>query len=85
MTTEPAVESGVAGGIPREVALQLCAEIRQAERAKWFSAAHWQCWGCVRFSRGDLAKMCMGSQPNFRGCVLINARFDAHRVQSPSP
>lgn len=80
MTIEPSVEPSAAGGIPREVALRLCGEIRQEGRAQWFSAAHWQCWGCVRFSKGDLAKMCMGSQPGFRGCALVNARFDARRA-----
>jgi len=30
----------------------------------------------MRFSKGDPAKMCVGSQPDYRGCNLVNARYD---------
>lgn len=53
---------------------QLCAEVRTANKGRWFSAARWQCWGCMRFTGGDPAKRCMGSQPGWRGCQLINDR-----------
>jgi len=52
---------------------QFCAEVRAANRGRWFSAARWQCWGCQRFTGGDPAKCCMGSKPGRRGCQLINA------------
>jgi len=32
--------------------------------------------GCVKFSKGDFAKMCASSRPDYRGCSLINERYD---------
>lgn len=65
--------------IPLEVAQQLCAAIRAEERGRWWSAAHWQCWGCARFTGGDPQKMCMGSAPGWRGCALVNRRYERQR------
>ena len=62
--------------IPKDTALQLCAEIRQNYGHKWYTAASWQCRGCMRFSKGDPAKMCVGSRPDYRGCNLVNARYE---------
>ena len=61
--------------IPKEVAWQLCAEIRQENRGKWYTFAALQCWGCMKFSKGDPAKMCLSSKPGYSGCNLINARY----------
>ena len=69
-------EMSAAQAIPQDVALRLCAEIRAAHHNRWFSAAHWQCWGCVTFTRGVPAKMCLSSRPGCRGCSLINARYE---------
>jgi hypothetical protein len=60
------------GAILREVAFQLCTEIRREKEHKWFS----QCWGCVKASKGDFAKMCASSRPDYRGCNLVNERYD---------
>jgi hypothetical protein len=57
--------------IPRDVAFQLCEEIRKEKARKWFT----QCWGCVKFSKNDPAKMCFHGQPDYRGCKLINERY----------
>jgi hypothetical protein len=62
--------------IPKDTAFQLCAEIRQNYGHKWYTAASWQCRGCMRFSKGDPAKMCVGSRPDYRGCNLVNARYE---------
>jgi hypothetical protein len=35
--------------IPKEEAIKLCSEIRGEKGVKLFS----QCWGCMRFSKGD--------------------------------
>lgn len=61
--------------IPREIALQICGEIRRENRRKWFSASRWQCWGCVTFTKGDPDKMCLRAQEGYSGCVLINKRY----------
>ena len=62
--------------IPKDTALQLCAEIREKSGGKWWTLAGMQCAGCLRFSKGDPAKMCVMNRPDNRGCKLVNARFD---------
>ena len=62
------------GAIPGDVALRLCEEIRRENR--WYRWTAWMCWGCTTFSKGDAAKMCIGSQPSHRGCIQVNARYD---------
>ena len=62
--------------IPGEVAFQLCAEIRQEKRGRWYTFAGLQCWGCSRFSKGDPEKMCVSNRPGYRGCNLVNARYE---------
>ena len=62
--------------IPKETAFQLCAEIRQQYGRKWYTAAGMQCAGCMYFSKGDEAKMCVSNQPGYRGCNLVNARYE---------
>ena len=61
--------------IPKEVASQLCTEIRQENRRKWYTFAAVQCWGSSIFSKGNPAKMCLSSRPGHRGCNLVNARY----------
>jgi len=58
--------------LSKDVALQLCEEIRQEKAGRPFT----QCWGCVKFSKGDPTKMCLSSAPGYRGCKLINERHD---------
>ena len=60
--------------IPRETALQLCAEIRGENRGKWYRFAHLQCWGCMTFAKGNPDRMCLSNQEGYRGCNLINKR-----------
>jgi hypothetical protein len=61
--------------IPRETALQLCAEVREENRGKWYGLAHLQCWGCMTFAKGNPDKMCLSSQEGCSGCNLINKRY----------
>ncbi len=62
--------------IPRETALELCAGIRRQYKGKWYTLAGMQCMGCLAASKGDLAKMCVSSRPDNRGCNLVTARFN---------
>jgi hypothetical protein len=62
------------GTILKDVALKLCSEIRNEKKVKPFT----QCWGCVKFSNGDPAKMCFSSRPDNRGCGLVNKRYDSN-------
>ncbi len=55
-----------------QTALRVCREVQAEVRGKPWSSAHWQCWGCVRFSHGDPEKMCISAQPGYRGCALVN-------------
>ena len=59
--------------IPQDEAIKLCSEIRNEKGVRLFS----QCWGCLRFSKGDLMKMCFSSRPDNRGCSLVNKRYDS--------
>lgn len=62
--------------IPKEEALHLCAETREEHRRKPYTFGALMCWGCVKFSKGDPAKMCISSRPDYRGCYQVNARYD---------
>jgi hypothetical protein len=65
--------------IPRETALAICEEIRAENREQLFSLAKLRCWGCVTFSKGEAEKMCVSSRPGYRGCDLVNQRYDQQR------
>lgn len=62
--------------IPQEVAFQLCTEIRQQYRGKWYTFAGLQCMGCITASKGNPAKMCISNAPGYRGCNLVNTRYE---------
>jgi len=62
--------------IPKEMALQLCTEIKLHFRGKWWTFAGMQCMGCTAASKSDLARMCVSNAPGYRGCNLVNARYD---------
>ena len=62
--------------IPQEVAYQLCADIRQQYQGKWWTLAGMQCMGCNAATKGDMSKRCVGNAPGYRGCNLVNARYD---------
>jgi len=61
--------------ISKDMALQICTEIRQENRGKWYTFARLQCWGCTTFSKDNPAKMCLSSQD---GCNLVNKRYAQH-------
>ena len=66
----------IKAAIPRDEALQLCVEIQQQYRGKWYTFAGLQCMGCNAASKGDLTKMCVSNGPGYRGCNLVNKRYD---------
>ena len=53
--------------LPLETAGRLCQEIRDNQRIKVFT----QCWGCVKFSKGETSKMC----GEVVACNLVLGRF----------
>ncbi len=62
--------------IPQEIALGMCNDIYQQYQGRWWTLAGMQCYFCRKFSRGDPAKMCVSSRPDFRGCNLVTARYE---------
>ena len=76
---DTAAERLIVNEIPRELALRLCAEIRQENRGKRFSVARMQCWGCTRYAKGDPDKMCFSNGEDNRGCNLVNKRYEQAR------
>jgi len=62
--------------IPKDIALHLCAEIRQQYQGKWWTLAGMQCTGCNAATKGDMTKRCVSNAPGYRGCNLVNARYD---------
>lgn len=62
--------------IPEDVAMQLCAQIRQQYQGKWWTLAGMQCMGCNAATKGDMSKRCVWNAPGFRGCNLVNTRYD---------
>ena len=61
--------------ISKETALQLCAEIREENRGKWYRFARLQCWGCTTYAKRNPDKMCLRSPEGYSGCNLINKRY----------
>ncbi|MBN1657149.1 MAG: hypothetical protein JXA93_02045 [Anaerolineae bacterium] len=61
--------------IPQAIAEQLCREIREENRGKWWRWTAWWCWGCERFSKGP-ENLCFANHPELRGCAQVNARYD---------
>jgi hypothetical protein len=58
--------------IPLDVAMRLCEEVQEEKGVRLFS----QCWGCLKFSKGDPAKRCFVNGLDNRGCRFVNARYD---------
>jgi len=72
--------------ISRDLALLLCITIQQGNKDKWYTFAGLTCWSCIRFSKGDLAKMCLSRQEGYRGCRLVNKRYNKVKSKPhPSP
>jgi hypothetical protein len=61
--------------VTREDALATCEQVRADNRRRYFGAAYWQCWGCMRFG-GRPEKRCMHTGDAWNGCKLINARLE---------
>lgn len=66
-TTSPSADA-----VPFDEAMRLCEAARAPGRLHWWSAARWQCWGCLRFSKEPAAR-CFASRPGNSGCALVNA------------
>ncbi len=64
-------------GIPREIALKLCDEIRSENKQKRFSLWRFCCFFCYKWAKGDAKRMCLSSKG---GCSLVNKRYELHQA-----
>ena len=58
--------------VPHEIALKLCDEIRAENKRKRLSFWKLQCWGCYKWAKGDIEKLCLSREG---GCNLVNKRY----------
>jgi hypothetical protein len=57
--------------IPLSEAVELCQFFRSQNGVRLFS----QCWGCMRFSKGQVEKMCFYNPPINDGCGKVNELY----------
>ena len=77
------IQAQAEGDIPREVAMQLCEEVRRQIKAEGLpqklmpkrALKRMWCWGCRTFSGANPDKMCFSSLPSNRGCGQVNALY----------
>ncbi len=62
--------------ITKFFAWRLCAEIWKENRGKWYTRQGLQCWTCWRSSKRTPADRRVSRQADYRGCDLVNQRFD---------
>lgn len=60
--------------ISLEEGIKLCKKYRDEQKVRLFS----QCWGCLKFSKGESTKMCFYNPPDNRGCKFVNHLFDTY-------
>jgi hypothetical protein len=58
--------------IPFNEAVDSCKKYREEHKVRMFS----QCWGCVRFSKGNPEKMCFYKPPSNNGCRFVNQLYE---------
>jgi hypothetical protein len=68
--------------IPSDVALSLCAKIRERNRGRWYSFYGVWCYFCYRFTKGDPKKLCFSGTPDNRGCSQVNKQFDREQAST---
>ena len=66
--------------IPKQIAFDLCQEIRLEQITRWYAWFFSPCWNCEVVSSGIPAKMRVGDQPGYRGCDRVNARYQQQFV-----
>ena len=63
------------GTIPREVALELCEQIRKENSGKLFGFGKTQCAFCYKLAKGDNSKLCISANETNTGCPQVNKRY----------
>lgn len=58
-----------------EDAYSYCKGYREEKKVRIFS----QCWGCVKFSKGDPKNMCFYKPPDNNACKFVNRQAQKDR------
>jgi hypothetical protein len=59
-----------------EDAYSYCKKYREEKKVRMFS----QCWGCVKFSKGDPKKMCFYDPPDNNACKFVNKQAQKNGI-----
>ena len=57
--------------VSKEAAIAACEQVRAHNARRYWSGAHWQCWGCMKFG-GEPEKRCMRSEDGWDACPHVN-------------
>ncbi len=68
--------------IPKDIALELCEEIRTNNQQKRVGIGKTQCYFCWKFAKekynaGNPSKLCIFATEDLRGCEQVNKLYDA--------
>ena len=64
------------GPIPYDEAMSICERIREGNKGHRFTFSAMRCGGCIKFSKGDVKKMCFSNAEGNRGCNLVNKEYE---------
>ncbi len=70
--------------ISKFVAWQICNEIWLEGQDNPFTSSGLRCWICSTLKGGPADRL-VSDQPGYRGCVLVNRRYDKQHGPSPLP
>jgi len=57
----------------KEEAEKICERVREKNKGKWWKISYWQCWGCAKFSSGDIDKRyCATPDGQYPACPWMN-------------
>ncbi|MFB0563956.1 MAG: hypothetical protein ACETWM_22380 [Candidatus Lokiarchaeia archaeon] len=62
--------------IHKDIALQLCEEIREENARKKFGSGKMMCWGCIKATKDNIEGRCVFANELNRGCSQVNKRYD---------
>ncbi len=63
-------------------AWQLCAEIWDENRERWYTLDGLRCRLCWAASKKTPANRLVSKQPDYRGCALVNRRHQTHILKT---
>jgi hypothetical protein len=69
--------------IPKDIALQLCEEIREENARKKFGSGKMMCWGCIKATKDNIEGRCVFANELNSGVPrLINATISDIAMKS---